>query len=502
MARPVGKQAGDPSVHYPPGFLGGNPSFTRKGKEAIDAFVKEIESALPDPLILAGQKTDFDKWYPSICFEGWQTFAAFFPRGMERLKGIKEWQPVATKMATEQGPYFAFLNRAATELEPLIRPEGLPFWLQQVYHFQLIKALSKTQKEGGLIDKATEEARKLITQLEKTFGKEVGQMETQIQAAKAHQEYLNGLSAISQATTTSRNQAYQMTSQIYGEDPATSKSPLFAAAGALNKLKAHLLKGRPTEEIFWKLVAGPLDFLWSFARRETAGYLQNQWEEKVLAEVQGTTGHQATQLLLGSEGHVWKFVKGPAAPFLSKSPQKGYYTKEVLGGGIPFEASFLTYVTKGAPAPTLPKSATILIRGLPTDANPEAKIKPHSTKLELQCTSGNQTIVNYNYPVSKTFQWSFDACGDVLFQIDLGSLALIKKYTGNQAFPEFLQDFKGGQKVFSPGDFPGQKSTLEGFGIKQIKVNYQFSGDYSLLVDQIKSIPGQAPGNIVRSWEE
>lgn len=476
------------------------PSFTRKGKETIDSFIKEIETALPDSLLLANQKTDFEKWYRNVCFDSWQNFMAFFPRGVERLKGIKEWHPVAEKMATDQGPYFAFLNRIATELEPLIKIEGLPYWLQQVYHFQIIKALSKTQKEGGILDKAAEEGKKLISQLEKILGKEVGQTETQFQAAKAYQEYLNALATLSQ-TTGSRNQAFQLASQVFSEDPAVSKSSLFAASGALNKLKANMMRGKPAEEVFWKMVAGPLNFLWTFVRRETASSLQNQWEEKVLAEVQGMLSQQQIQLLLGPDGLVWKFLKGPAAPFISKST-KGYYAKEVLGGAVPFDTPFLNYVTKGALTPHVKKSGTVVIRGLPTDANPEAKVRPRSTKLELQCTSGNQTIINYHYPLSKTFQWSLDTCTDVLFQIEVGSIILIKKYTGSQAFIEFLQDFKGGQRTFSPSEFPGEKAALENLEIKYIKVNYQFSGDYQSLVETIKSIPGQVPGNIVKSWEQ
>jgi type VI secretion system protein ImpL len=293
-----------------------------------------------------------------------------------------------------------------------------------------------------------------------------------------------------------------MATQVYGEDPATSKSPLMACATSLNRLKGLMMKGRPTEEISWKLVSGPLDFLWFFIRRETAGYLQAQWDEKVLAEVQGMTSQQAIQLLLGPDGHVWKFMKGPAAPFVSKTP-KGYAAKELLGGAIPFEASFLTFLTKGAPAPALAKqNYTVLVRGLPTASNPEAKVKPHCTKIELQCAGQTQSLVNCNYPVSKTFQWSMDTCGDVLFQIEVGTLVLTKKFTGNQAFPDFLQEFKEGQRIFLPGEFPNEKAVLEGMGIKQIKVNYQFGGDFQVLVGQIKPIPGQAPGNIVKAWEE
>jgi type VI secretion system protein ImpL len=144
----------------------------------------------------------------------------------------------------------------------------------------------------------------------------------------------------------------------------------------------------------------------------------------------------------------------------------------------------------------------VLIRGLPTAANPEAKIKPHATKLELLCGSQTQTITNFNYPVSKTFQWSMETCGDVLFQIEVGTLILTKRFTGSQAFPDFLQEFKEGQRTFLPAEFPNERAALEGMGIKQIKVNYQFGGDFQALVGQIKPMLGQAPVNIVKAWEE
>jgi type VI secretion system protein ImpL len=475
------------------------PSFTRKGKETIDAFVREIETALPDPVIIASQKIDFEKWYRPFCFDAWLNFVSFFHRGAEKLKGIREWQPVAVKVGTEQGPHFAFLNKIAFDLEPLTKGEPLPSWLQQVYHYQITKALSKTTKEGGTIDKITEEGKKLIAQLEKSLGREPQLSDAKIQAARAYNEYLKALTGMIPVAT-SRNQAYQMTSQVYTEDPASGKSPFFAASGALNKLRVNLLEGKPVEENCWRLITGPLDFLWAYGRMETAAYLQGQWEEKVLAEVRGLTGQQANQALLGPDGHISKFLKGPAAPFISRSPQRGFQPKESLGGSVPFDTSFLNYLDRATTASTVIKqSYTITIRGLPTDANPETRVKPHSTKLELQCASGNTILVNYNYPVSKTFQWSYETCGDVIFQIEVGNIVLIKRYSGNQAFRNFLQDFPGGHRSFTPSDFPGEKAALEGLGIKFINVNYQFGGEYQGLIGQ-GPLPGQAPVNIVKTW--
>ena len=85
-------------------------------------------------------------------------------------------------------------------------------------------------------------------------------------------------------------------------------------------------------------------------------------------------------------------------------------------------------------------------------------------------------------------------------QIEVGDVVLTKKYIGNQAFSEFLQDFKGGRRTFSPNEFPGEKAALDKLGIKYIRVNYQFMGDQAVL-GQIGSLPGEAPRSIVKSWE-
>jgi len=469
------------------------PAFTRKGKDLIDSFISEMKTSVPDPSAFAKQKGDFEKWYQRACFDAWQNFALLFPKGSERLKGVQEWQQVAARMATDQGPYFAFLNRMALELEPLARGENVPAWLKQGYQIQVVKAVGIAEGKG-IGGKLVEEGKKILSAVKKP-GKE--ELEDISRAAKAYQEYHGALAAITPATA-SRNQAFQITSQVYAEDPTTSKSPFYTAYGAANRLK-EALKTKPGDELFWKLFAGPLDYLWVFVRKETACYLQSQWEEKVLAEVQGVTGPQAQQMLLGPDGLAWKFVKGPAAPFLIRS-LKGYFSREALGGTIPFETSFLAFLVRGAQATAVAKkSYPVTISGLPTSSNPEARTKPHATRLELQCSGASQTIENLNFPVSKTFNWSPETCGDVILQIEVGDLQLKKKYTGDQAFPEFLQDFRVGQRIFSPGEFPAEKDALERMGIKFIRVRYQFSGQQDVLA-QMGALPRQAPSRIVSCW--
>ncbi len=63
------------------------PGFTRNGKESIDSFIVEMESALAEPLILAGKKQDFYTWYETAYLDAW---LAFINRLIREGKG---WKP-------------------------------------------------------------------------------------------------------------------------------------------------------------------------------------------------------------------------------------------------------------------------------------------------------------------------------------------------------------------------------------------------------------------------
>ena len=507
------RQSGSPPVALKE-FWGGSqpiagerpisPAFTKKGKEQVDSFVAEIESAVADPVAMATQKAALAKWYPQACLSAWGQFAAGFQRGVDTLKGQKEWQGVAARAATDQGPHMAFLARIATELEFLGEEENLPAWFQQAYQFQSIRSQAQA---AGVAAKATESGKKLMARIERTFGKGTEGSSAALAAQKTYQEYLAALTAVVQASA-SRAQAVQLASQTYGEDPSAGKSPIFVGLGAAGRLKAAVGGNRPADEIVSKLITGPFDFLWTYVRNEAGCQMQATWEQAVLAESQGATGRQASLLLLGPDGLVWKFVKGPAAPFLTRT-LKGYAGKDVLGERIPFVPEFYNFLSRGASVAVAaaaaggsPGPSGVSIKGLPTDANPEARVRPHGTRLELQCATGPQTLVNLNYPVTRVFNWSPESCTDVALQISVGNLVLKKTYAGEQGFPAFLHDFPGGQHTFQAAHFPAERAALEQMGIRYIRVSFRFSGEKAVMAGAARSSPGAAPRRVAACWAQ
>lgn len=479
------------------------PSFTRKGKETLDGLIGELEAATSGSIAATAQKNAFAGWYRTARIEAWYGFTADFYKGTERLRGAADWQQLASKMASEQGPYFGLINRLTVELEPLAKEAALPAWLQQLFQFQATRAQGAVQDHAA-ISKAAEGGKKILTSIQKNVGQEAGaqKLESQVASAKASQEYGAALSAIIPSLA-SRTQLFQLASQTFTEEPATGKSPFYAAAAALARVKTGV-SGGGVDPVFSRLVSGPLEFLWSYLRSECATQLQALWEEQVLAGTMGMTSQQAIPALLGPDGLAWKFVKGPAAPFLTRS-LSGYRAKEALGGAIPFENSLFNFMEKGAKAQATvmamgkPQNYSVGIKALPTDTNAEARIKPHATRLEVQCSGSSQVLINNNYPVGKTMSWSPDSCGDVLFQIEVGDVVLSRHYMGQQGFPDFLNDFKSGSRVFAAREFPGEKNALERMGVKSITVNYQFIGSGAIL-KQTAALSGQAPRSIARCW--
>lgn len=487
------------------------PAFTRTGRVRVEALLAELSNAYPEPGGLEREKLSMEQWYRRSCYASWGRFAAWFPKGEERLLGAKEWQGAAALMATDQGPYFAFLKKVVRELEPWGPGEGVPPWVAQVFRFQALKAAAPAAGAAAV----SQEAKNLGERLGKLVGQPpsgVESAESRLAGAASVQEYLGAVGQIAPVAK-SRNLAHQMALQLFSEDPVVSKSPFYLAADAVQRV-AGVVSGGRGDETFTRLISSPVTFYGSFVRMETACSLQRQWEEQVLREVQGASDPATLAYLLGKEGPVWKYVSATADPFLGWTPGRGYYSKSALGGSIPFEPGFFSFLTKGAKAkvaaaavavaPPVAKSYNVTIRGLPTDANGESRVKPQSTRLELQCAGSVQVIDNMNYPVSKTFAWSPEGCSDVVFQIDVGDAVLTKRYPGPQGFPEFLQDFPGGRHTFYPKEFPRELGMLERMGVRYLRVNYQFQGGHEVQAARkggAQSQPGQIPARITPCWD-
>ncbi len=484
------------------------PAFTTKGRARIESFIAEMEAALFDPLIIAGIKKEFKNLYEKSYLDAWYDFGAGFPAGIDRLKNREEWSQVAATVAKGKGPFLSLLNKMVTELEPFAQKGDMPAWVNLVNEFKVIRlkaeSMDALSSKSSLL-KISSKGEKLISKFESKKRKisEGKGKERELLSANAFLEYKKALNETTPITI-SMPRTFEMTTKAFQEDPTTSESPFLVAQNAVTTLKSTLSVPGPEQKMFWNLANGPINFLWAFARTETGCNLQKIWEKDVLVEVQDVSDQgELIQLLMGEDGFAKKYVEGPAGPFIDRNPRKGYYAKQVegLGGKIDFSEDFLVFLDKGAKAAKPVKdSYKVTIKGLPTDVNRQARVKPHAVFLALQSEGETQSIMNLNYPVRKIFTWAPESASDVIFKIEVGNLVLTKEYTGYRAFPRFLKDFSKGYRVFYRKDFEENAAALKRLGIRFIKVKYQLKG-HRPVIKLIPDMPEQVPEEIAKCWD-
>jgi len=491
-----------------------SPAYTVEGRKKVENFIKSIESALFDPLIIAEQKLDFEKWYFHSYLKRWHDFAKIFPKGSQTLENKDAWERVISRMGSERDPFLALLSKMSDELKPFAEAGNLPDWVTAIYTFNKIKlqALAKSKlniQENGLLEKASKKVLSTFDKMEKKVGvNATDAMDTHslFNAANAYLQYVAALKEMIPAST-SRRFAYELAMGI-SRDPELSGSeedaPFLKACNAEAEIEKNLIDpGSKLQLLEVKdLIAGPLEFMQTFIFRETACYLQSLWESDVLMAVRNAPADQNVNLIMmGEGGFARRFLDGPAKPFIGQNLDGRFYSKDVKGKTIDLEDSFLSYLTKSAKvARLMNKSYSVFIDSEPTGANQDARVRPHATTLKLQCSPEAIQLVNHNYPVSKTVEWSPKTCGDVVLKIEVGNTVLTKEYKGYLGFAEFIKEFEKDQRVFFPREFPVEEWALKGMGIKYITVRYQFKG-YQPVLEILRSAPGEIPKEIAECWE-
>ncbi len=497
-----GSQTGDGDPVIP-------AAFTTKGRALIDSCIKEIEAALYEPLIIAASKQTFQKGYEDSYVKTWYSFGDSFDQGILTLKGKEEWQRVAGRVSAGKGPYASLFNVMSAELKPF-KTANYP-WIKLVYELETIRehalGLKAFEKTKGL---GQGKASGLFARFENTKGnsKDEGEQkeafEAQLAAARAFRDYQNALAALAPVSS-SREAAYNAAVQVFNSD-GSGDAPFFKAMTAINKIRGSVRTSVTDEDMPWKLMAGPPVYLLKYICRETACSLQHLWEKQVIMEVNDASDPNAVaRRLFGQDGYAVRFIKGPAAPFIDWAPGTGYYPKEIMNTGVQFNEKFLRFIKKGsAYRSIIPKSSySVTIQGLPSDTNRGALLSPYATHFTLQCSNTVQTIDNFNDYPRKRIIWQPSGCGGVTLKIDLENpdssirFSVQKHYKG---FPEFLNDFRRGQKTFYPGNFPDRAKDLRRNHVRRINVKYRFRG-HGPVLRLLQSSPGRVPKDITVCWD-
>jgi type VI secretion system protein ImpL len=235
-------------------------------------------------------------------------------------------------------------------------------------------------------------------------------------------------------------------------------------------------------------------------REEAACYLQNSWEDNVLAGLEGVSEEKIGETLIGENGLLWDYTNTEAAPFLKKKLKKGYISARVNNNGLDWQPQFIEFVNRADAGKNIVAGEFVVsIGALPTGINQSALISPFATFIDLHCADGVQSLANYNYYTTNEFNWSLKSCGDVTLRIEVGEYSLRKQYTGQKGFSKFLLDFRDGRRIFSIKEFPEFESQLRNEKVQAIDVNYEIQGQEPV-IQMLESVPLNPPVNAVSCW--
>lgn len=488
-------------------------AYTLEGYEFIQNFLTEFKRANSEDKKLNEIQEDFYKYYQRQYIESWMTFAQRFDEGKLQQRDRKEWQQLLERMATSDNPYFALLGDMHNQLTPFNEADfnskqQLSFFKDvQSYSISdgrkgkgggklVKKALGKLGKVGKLAKKAMKVHKKA------TKGKKGEDIDSAIDdAVVAVDAYKQALAEIA-FKADSRTQSLSSVTTLFEtpDSPESGNGSVATAWGAIKQLQALIGKPISTSKVFWHLFTGPMHATYDYMQNESSCELQDRWQNDVLAALDGVSGNQVGNLVVGEGGVLWNYLQNDLAPFVQKKYKRGIVRANVSKRSLGLTEELLDVLNQAENGKFIVgNSFDVMVNALPTGANPGARIQPYATFVDLYCSDGTQTLANYNYPTQHSFNWALETCGDTTLRIEIGQLTLMKNYVGVKGFSKFLKEFQDGRHIFSASDFPNQMAQLKNSNVNFIDVNFEIRGQKPV-IQMLDSVPLQLPEMAAHCW--
>ncbi|PWF24804.1 type VI secretion protein IcmF/TssM N-terminal domain-containing protein [Corticimicrobacter populi] len=514
---------------------------TPDGTHAIQRFVDEMAQAMPqDGAAWQSRREELERRFRQASFDAWYRFADSFPDARGQLPNEEAWRSQVARTMTLQDPYVSVMRHITTLFDGMPQQDR-PDWVSHV--IELSRLLQATQtgadadSQGGLLERARMAGTLGGAQLRNltagaSFEQSASQLERSLDTVGDMRLYRQDVMQAAQQSLMGVAGAVQLASETwnFGHDPSVQAGPLLRAQQALDLLQQRLGSDEVGDSVVWDLMQGPLLLTLDYVAKATACQLQSRWENDVLGAVQGVASASLVDdLLYGERGQVPAFLQGDVRYFIDRDTVR-YRPRQALGMTVPLNGQFYAFASlaqqqqvrrmqvgqqqavdqkrQQVDLQTLQEQvadlekqqaqmratvARVRLTGEPPLVNPGARLLPQQVRLTLQCADGPVSIENFNFPVSRTFAWSAQSCGDTVLEIRFPDLTLSRTYAGPYGFADFLAEFADGRHGFSPDDFPEQAARLRAQGLEQLTVRWQLQDAQSVqsLADGLRQAAGQ-----------
>jgi hypothetical protein len=265
-----------------------------------------------------------------------------------------------------------------------------------------------------------------------------------------------------------------------GRPSEKSTHPVFKAWWILSQFRENEKRSEAAlDTSFWPLLERPVLIAWKVILEGSAEFLQKTWAENVVAPTKGLSELEQADFLYGPQGKVREFVDKFVKPFLADNESR---LGQALGEEMPLGPAFFKVLKDEKqlkPSLGLAKKTPYRVR---VEVTPESiinsKINLLEEKTEFQIECEAKTFKASNRATEGTEAstivfWSPDGCSDATVTVSmtcdqrcvktatdvgipvsqLSSWPISKRYKGQAGFLRFLQEFSGGSRTFSLGDF-------------------------------------------------
>jgi type VI secretion system protein ImpL len=483
------------------------PCFTVAGKKKLDDFIAQIYSLVTPSATLDEQIRLFNEDYEHQYITVWENFARDFAQGENTFASKHERYVQAAAIGIDKIPAEIFIERMVNELAPFSKEVNIPPWLKLAREHERIRVRVRAEdfnKQAGgfsqIAEGVVENSKNLLDSVmaKKIALPDKAKTMSFLDAVKSYGEFRNALQDMAKGITTDAT-TMRLAVDMFSSGGSASATPRSGESGGESpsqfakvqesyKLFQAQMRHVGDDHIYWDLVNSSLEFFAMIAAKQAACSLQDQWSSQVLSETNVVGKASLQDLMFGAQGLVWKFVKGPAAPFIKGGPQ-GFQPASVMSQQIAFNPQFIDFINQGSISrQEIQENYTVNIKAYPIHVNKEATQKPQAVLLSLSCGEESQSLNNMNYPVQKFFKWNLKNCDQTVLRIKFDALTLEQKFSGRLSFINFLSEFKNGEHNFIPENFPAYENDLRAMNIRQIRIKYRFEGHHDLL-----NLPGYAP---------
>ncbi len=472
----------------PAGAAGGeaeaavDPLFTLTAWERLQRLLQSFDGVLADDADYQAARDAFTQNYRRDYVDAWAHYLAGVANAP--LPKAPTAPEAAATLAAANSPYLRALHRAALQLtlpDALAQAGELPVWVREVRQYDCILT------DFRVLDLASETAPSPAAAQPRwqqwlaqwlPWGKSAAAGVRCDGAADLHTTLADYRGTLRRLATraASDDQAYAVVVAAYqaaaagtqGENAAAEHFSVVARLGCTSP---------DSDRLACRLLTRQSRQVWRLLLAQAAGELQRQWRQEVTGAVQTMDEVTKTRALFGAAGKLRQFRQQRLTPFLAVDHDGAPRLRSLWEQSLPLQPAFLRLLADVAiDAVATAGDLVVEVAALPTDSNAEARIKPAETRLLVRCRGEYQQLVNRNYPVTRSVNWTPGECDEVRVQVGINGRFVEKRYAGSGAFPAFVEDFAGGKRDFHPGDFPADSAWLQAGGVTRIGVHFRLHG--------------------------